>query len=415
VNDSTQGVFSPGRIGSLQLRNRIIKAGTFEGMTPEGIPSAALIEHHRGVAAGGAGMTTVAYCSASKDGLTFQHQMHMREEIVPELRKLTDAVHTEGAAAALQIGHAGYFASKAAAGSKPIGASRVLNLYTLTTPREMTEADMRRVTGDFASASLQAKECGFDAVELHFGHGYLLSQFLSPYTNRRKDAWGGSIENRLRFPVNVVREVRKAVGSSFAIMAKTNLEDGFKGGLTLEESKEMARVLEAEGVDALVLSGGFVSKTPFYMMRGEVPVKEMVRNEKKWMRRMGLKLFGRLFVQTYPFEDMFFLPLAREIRRSVSMPLVLLGGIRTLAHMNQAMSEGFEFVSLGRPLIHDPDLVRKIKAGETVASPCEPCNKCVAEMEAGGIRCVHPVLGKSSRDANHSPDSSQENRTSTGK
>ncbi|MBW1807321.1 MAG: NADH:flavin oxidoreductase [Deltaproteobacteria bacterium] len=394
MEKSNNTVFTPGKIGSLVLRNRTIRTGAFEGMTPDGIPSAALVEHHRQVAAGGVGLTTVAYCSTSLDGLTFPHQMHIRDEILPGLEKLTHAVHAEGAAASLQIGHAGYFASRAAMGQKPIGASKVFNLYTLTYPRPMTTEDFGRLTDDFVKAALAAKQVGFDAIELHFGHGYLLNQFLSPYTNRRKDKWGGSLENRLRFPLEIVRQVRKAVGPDFGLLAKTNLEDGFKRGLQLEEAIEVSKALEAEGVDALVLSGGFVSKTPFYMMRGELPIKEMARNEKKFFRRMGLKLFGRLLVQKYHFEEMFFLEAAKEVRRAVKLPLVLLGGIRSLANMQQAMQAGFDFVALGRPLILEPDLINKMAAGETSASLCEPCNLCVAQMEAGGIRCVHPQLGK---------------------
>ncbi len=389
------GVFTPIEIGPLKLRNRVIKAATFEGMTPGGLPSDDLVEHHRRVAAGGAGMTTVAYCSVSPEGLTFPDQMHMRPEIVPGLSRLTAAVHHEGATAALQLGHAGYFASRKAAGCRPVGASRVLNLYTLTRPRVMNPADMERIRDDFAKATTLAAEAGFDAVEVHLGHGYLLSQFLSPYTNRRRDMFGGDIEARLRFPIEVVKAVRGAAGSKMAVLVKANLEDGFKGGLGIEEAIEVARALEANAVDAIVLSGGFVSRTPFYMLRGDLPVAEMVRNEKKRLRRIGLRLFGRIFVKVYPFEEMFFFEQAQKVRRAVKVPLCLLGGIRSLANIEKAMSAGFDLISMGRPLILDPDLVLHMKAGKCDASVCEPCNLCVARMEAGGIICAHPRLGAS--------------------
>ncbi|MBN2498137.1 MAG: NADH:flavin oxidoreductase [Deltaproteobacteria bacterium] len=385
------------RLGELALRNRVIKTATFEGMTPGGVPGEDLIEHHREIAAGGAAMTTVAYCSASRDGLTFEHQMVAGEALVPGLRRLTDAVHAEGAAAALQIGHAGYFASPSAAGSRPIGASRVFNLYTLTWPRIATRADLDRIESDFARATVFARECGFDALEVHLGHGYLLSQFLSPYTNRRKDAWGGDLEGRLRFPLSVLRRVRDAAGKDLAVMAKCNLRDGFTRGLDLSEATEIIRRIQSEGVaDAVVLSGGFVSKTPFYMMRGELPVAEMVRNERQALRRIGLRLFGRLFVQEYAFEETFFLKDALEVRAAVSsLPLVLLGGIRRLEQMDRAVCEhGFDFVSMGRPLIMEPDLIRRMQRGEATCSRCEPCNKCVGEMENSGIRCTHPELGR---------------------
>jgi 2,4-dienoyl-CoA reductase-like NADH-dependent reductase (Old Yellow Enzyme family) len=221
--------FAPARLGPLSLRNRIVKAATFEGMCPGGTPSEALVALHRRIAQGGAALSTVAYCSTAPDGRTYDHQMWMREDIVPILRRLTDAVHAEGAAAALQVGHSGLFASRSVAGSRPLAPSRVFNTYGLSFSRPMTGEDMARVAGDFARAAALAGEAGFDAVELHLGHGYLLSQFLSPATNRRRDAFGGPLDARLRFPLEVVRRVREALGPGRALIAKTNLSDGFPG------------------------------------------------------------------------------------------------------------------------------------------------------------------------------------------
>ncbi|MFH2010995.1 MAG: NADH:flavin oxidoreductase [bacterium] len=380
-------VFSPGRLAGLTLRNRVIKTATFEGMCPGGAVSDALIEHHREIAAGGAGMTTVAYCSVSPEGRTYGHQMLMREEILPDLRRLTEAVHGEGGAAALQLGHCGNFASKKVIGCKPLAPSRVFNLYGMSFPRAMNASDMDRVAGDFARAASLAREAGFDAVELHYGHGYLISQFLSPYTNRRKDEHGGSLENRLRFPLDVLRRVREAMGPEFPVLIKMNLSDGFRRGLQLRESVEVARALEAGGATALVLSGGFVSKTPLYMMRGNVPVREMVKVQDRWFRRVGLALFGRIFVQTYPFEELFFLDESRQVREAVGLPLVLIGGILSRAGLERAMEEGFDFVALGRALIHDPEFLHKLEAGAVERSECDQCNRCIAEMDAGGVRC----------------------------
>ncbi|NOZ87235.1 MAG: NADH:flavin oxidoreductase [Deltaproteobacteria bacterium] len=387
--------FTPFSLGPVLLKNRFIKCATFEGMTPNGIPGEDLIRHHRDVAAGGAAMTTVAYCSVTRDGLTFEHQMHVRAEIEPGLARLCDAVHEQGCLAALQLGHAGYFASPSAAETKPIGASRVFNLYTLTFPRPMDKGDFQRLGHAFSKAADMAVRTGFDAIELHFGHGYLLSQFLSPYTNRRHDQYGGSLENRAKFPLEILEKVQEVLaGKKVALLIKMNLSDGFDNGLDLDEAVLVASLLEHKGAHGLVLSGGFVSKTPFYMLRGDVPVQQMVKNEKNFLRRTGLKMFGRMFVQEYPFKRMFFFDHALKIRKQVKLPLVLLGGIRSTGDIDRAMSSGFELVSMGRPLIHDPDLVKKMRAGIVVESPCEPCNLCVAEMEAGGIRCIHPTLGE---------------------
>jgi 2,4-dienoyl-CoA reductase-like NADH-dependent reductase (Old Yellow Enzyme family) len=395
LTPENSGVFTPGQLGPLTLKNRVLRTGAFEGMTPGGMPSDALIEHHRRMAAGGVALTVVAYCSAAKDGLTFGDQLWAREEIVPQLGRLTDAVHQAGGLAGLQIGHAGYFANPEATGQRPLGPSAQVCLFTLARCRELTRADLDRLAGDFARATALARKAGFDAVEVHLAHGYLLSQFLCPATNHRRDEYGGSLENRLRFPLEVLARVREAAGSGMAVLVKLNLEDGFRGGLELAEAVEAARRLESSGaVDGLVLSGGFVSRTPFYMLRGEVPVDEMVRLEKRLSRRLGLRLFGRVVVKEYAFEPVFFLPGALEVRRAVRLPLVLVGGVRSLEQMARARAEGLDFVALGRPLIHDPDLVLKLQRGELSASPCEPCNRCVAEMEDGGVHCSHPTLGQ---------------------
>jgi 2,4-dienoyl-CoA reductase-like NADH-dependent reductase (Old Yellow Enzyme family) len=314
--------------------------------------------------------------------------MWMRPEIVPALRRLTDAVHGEGAAASLQLGHCGYFADTRVIGGRPIGASRVFNTYGLSFPRPMTEADMERVVGDFAAAARLAREAGFDAVELHFGHGYLVSQFLSPFTNRRRDRWGGSLENRQRLALEVTRAVRAAVGPSFAILAKLNLSDGFAGGLELDESIETARALENEGLDGLVMSCGFVSRAPLYMLRGEVPFKQMAAVQKQWFARVGLYLFGKLLVQRHPYQEAFLLDEARRMRAAVRLPLMLLGGIKSRAGLERARAEGFELVGMARALLHDAALPRRLATGETDQSGCVPCNECIAEMDRGGVRCT---------------------------
>lgn len=385
---SSSPVFTQFTLRDLTLRNRVVRSAAFEGMSQGGAVTEPLIAYHREVSAGGVGMTTVAYASVSPDGRTYDHQLLMRPEILPGLRRLTDAVHAEGAAAAIQLGHCGYFANREVTGVKPMGPSRVFNTYGLGWPRVMTEEDMERVADDFARAAVLAREGGFDAVELHAGHGYLLSQFLSPHTNRRRDAYGGSLENRLRFPVKVVRWVREAVGPACPVLAKMNVQDGFPGGQTVEDAEGIARAFEAEGVDCLILSGGFVSKTPMYVMRGEVPFKEMYAGQASRTKKVGLLLMGRILVKAYPYEDGYFLPESRRIRRAVKLPLMVVGGVRALDQMESILAEGFELLAMARPLIMEPDLIGRMERGEATASRCEPCNKCIAEMDHGGMRCT---------------------------
>jgi len=385
--------FAPARLGSLLLRNRIIKTATYEGMCPGGVPSDQLVEHHRALAAGGVGMTTVAYCAVSADGRTFAEQMFMRPEVVLPLRRLTDAVHREGAAASLQLGHCGWFTKNMALSTRlPRGPSLAFNAYGLSAGKPvalaMSGAEIARVISEFGLAAGLARESGFDAVELHLGHGYLLSQFLCPATNRRKDAYGGSLDGRARLPLEVVRRVREVVGAGFPILCKTNLRDGFRGGLELPDAVGIAQRLEREGADALVLSGGFTSRTPFFLFRGRRPLAEMIEVEKSRLQKLALAWFGRKVIREYPFEEMFFLREAREVRSAVRMPLVLLGGIVSRDNVLRAMAEGFDFVAMGRALIANPDLVRRMQADPSARTRCNHCNVCVAEMDRSGVRCV---------------------------
>ena len=387
--DVSSPVFSPARLGPIELRNRVVKCGTNEGMSREGLVTEPLIGFHREFAAGGVGMTTLSYCSVLAEGRTFEHQIWMREDALPGLRRFTDAIHAEGARAAVQLGHAGWFAPAKVIGHAPLGPSRQFSPHAQAFSRAMTAEDLERTAAGFADAARLAVEAGFDALEIHAGHGYLLSQFLCPWNNRRRDEYGGSLENRARFPRRVARAVREATGGRAAVTAKLNMDDGFEGGLDLEEGLQVARWLEEDGsVDALQLTGGHTTRTPMYLMRGDVPLRGMIENQEGWLRRLGFRLFGSFLVRRYEFEEAFFLPNARRFREALSLPLMLLGGVTRLDTMEKALGEGFEFLALGRALIRDPDLVNRMRAGELAASRCVPCNLCMVEMERGGTRCV---------------------------
>ena len=217
-------------------------------------------------------------------------------------------------------------------------------------------------------------DAGYDAVEVHVGHGYLLWQFLSPYNSGRKDEWGGALENRARFPRQVLRAVRDAAGPGAAVYAKFNMDDGFKGGLTLDDGVEVARLLEADGsVDALQLTGGHTTKTPMYLMRGDVPLHEMLANEKSWVRRWGLRLFAPSMLKAYPFEEAFFLPLARRFREAVRLPLMLLGGATLRASLDRPIPAGFKWFAVARPRMADPARAR----GRGRGPPWHSCRRIV--------------------------------------
>ena len=252
----------------------------------------------------------------------------------------------------------------------------------------MTKSDMKRISDDFATAVIKLKNAGFDAVELHMGHGYLPSQYLSPRTNKRKDHYGGTIASRARFPLEVLNHIRDKAGSDFTVLIKINLSDGFRNGFNIEDCKNMAVELEKAACSALILSGEFTSITPFYLMRGEVPLLGMVRNGTNLMEKATMALWGPLIIKRYRFEPNFFLEQAKEIRKVTKMPLVDLGGVTSREGISEILDEGFDFIALGRPLIHDPDFLKKLEANEIEKTDCNRYNECIVEMDRGGVRCT---------------------------
>lgn len=377
--------FAPATLGPLTLRNRVIKAATFEGLTRKHVVNDRLVDFHRAVAAGGVGMTTLAYCAVSDDGCATPNEIVMRPEVVPGLAGLADAVHAEGALVSAQLGHAGAVA--AATGHRGVSPSPVFSPLAMRRTRQIDASGIGRVVDQFARAAGLVAEAGCDAVEVHLGHGYLLSEFLSPALNRRTDGWGGSLENRARFPREVVQAVRSAVGDSVAVLVKLNMADGVPGGLWLDESVAVARMLESDGAaHALVLTAGSSLQNPMYLFRGEAPVGEMAATMPKFARP-AFKLVGPRFLKSYPFEEAYLLPYARQFRAALGMPLVLLGGINRRETVQQAVDEGFEFVAMGRALLREPDLLRRWQAGDGGESLCVHCNKCMATIYRG-TRCV---------------------------
>ena len=393
MSDSVADPFSPGRLGPITLRNRFIKSATYEGMSPGGVVSGALVEHHRRLAAGGVGMTTVAYAAVHPDGRTFDDQLCMVPQGKAAMRRLTDAVHEAGAAAAIQLGHCGFFSKlRPADGGVPRGPSATFNKYGaasgLPWARAMRSAEIEAIPEQFASAAALAAEAGFDAVELHLGHGYLLSQFLSPATNRRRDAWGGSRDARMRLPLEVVRAVRAAVGERLAVTAKLNVEDGFPGGATVEDACVLAERLDAEGIDGLTTSGGSTSRNPLFLMRGQRPLAAMVAVERSRLQKVALRVLGPAVLRRYPFEETFFREPGQQLLARVKCPVILLGGVVSRANVEQAMADGFSFVQMGRALLADPDLVHRFQRGQAQRTRCTACNQCIAAMDDGGVRCV---------------------------
>jgi 2,4-dienoyl-CoA reductase-like NADH-dependent reductase (Old Yellow Enzyme family) len=381
-------LFTPVKIGPLTLRNRSIRAAAFEGMSPNHAVSQDLIKYHSSVAKGGIGMTTVAYAAVTQNGLSFPHQLWLRAEIVPELKKLTDAIQREGAVASIQIGHCGNMAKHHIAGSRPVAPSARINWYAPSFPKAMSKADILDMADSFGNAVKLAQQSGFDAVEIHAGHGYLISQFLSPYTNKRKDEFGGSLENRMRFMKFVMQKVLEAAAGKTAVIVKMNMRDGFSGGMEIVEAVEVAKTLEQIGVHALVLSGGFVSRAPMYVMRGAMPLATLAKHMDNVFMGSFVRLFGKMLVPDVQFQENYFMKDAKVFRNALKMPLIYVGGILSEQNIEEALSEGFDAVAIARALIRDPDFINRILEEKLKHSSCDTCNHCIAVMYNGPFSCI---------------------------
>ncbi len=381
-------LFTPVTIGPLTLRNRTIRSAAFESMCPGNKPSEQLLDYHRSVAAGGVGMTTVAYAAVTRSGLSFDRQLWMRPEIVPGLHKLTDAVHAEGAAASIQLGHCGNMSHKSICGCLPVGASTGFNLYSPTFVRGLRADELPEMARAYGQAVNLARESGFDAVEVHAGHGYLISQFLSPSTNHRKDEYGGSLENRMRFMDRVMEEVMKAAGNDMAVLVKMNMRDGFRGGMEIDEALQVAHRLQQSGAHALVLSGGFVSKAPMYVMRGEMPIRTMTYYMNCWWLKYGVRMVGKYMIPTVPFKEAYFLDDALRFRAELpDMPLVYVGGLVAREKIDEVLNHGFEAVQMGRALLNEPGFVNRMRAEEKARCNCHHSNYCIARMYTIDMAC----------------------------
>ena len=277
MSDYLQKAFSPARLGSLELKNRIIKAATYEGKTPDGVPGDLLLDFHKAVVEGGTAMTTIGYCTTEADGRINDQMMWLHEAIRPqlthmnsELKKAAPDVKISG-----QMTHCGNFTKnrKLQRLKRPLGPSHQFNMLGAPSGMPfagaMTVRDIDYLVQTYHDAALFMKETGFDAAEIHFGHGYGLSQFISPKTNRRSDDYGGSLANRMRLPLRVLEAVRKAVGDDFPLLGKMGMTDGIKDGLHFEEAVEVAAMLDAGGIDALICSGGTSSFNPMVYFRGD--------------------------------------------------------------------------------------------------------------------------------------------------
>ncbi len=387
-------IFTPVKIGPVTLRNRVIRSAAFENMATNNSPSQALFDYHTAVARGGVGMTTIAYAAVCQSGLSFNGQLWMREEIIPELKKLTDAIHAEGAKASIQLGHCGNMTHRSTCGCTPVGPSSGFNPYSPTLVRGLRKDEIKQLVKDFGKAVELSRQAGFDCVEIHAGHGYLISQFLSPYTNHRHDEYGGSLDNRMRFMREVMTEVLRVAGDDMGVIVKVNMHDGFKSGMQTPECIEVAKELQRLGAHALVLSAGFVSKAPMEVMRGAMPLKTLayyMDMKHFWWLKAGLALVGRMMVPTVPWSEGYFLEEAKKFRTALTMPLIYVGGLVSKQKMEEVLAAGFEGLQMARALVHDTDFINKLQRGELECSGCKHSNYCIGRMYTLEMKCHHCV------------------------
>jgi 2,4-dienoyl-CoA reductase-like NADH-dependent reductase (Old Yellow Enzyme family) len=351
-------------INGMTLRNRLVRSATWEGMCePDGRPKPQLVECYRSLARGGVGLIISGYTFVSPEGKQLPGKMGIHtDDFADEMRALSLAVHDEGGAICMQLVHAGGQTDSRSAGQQPLAPSAVKVEQFPEEPGEMSSADIARIVAAFADGARRAKEYGFDAVQFHGAHGYLINQFLSPLTNRRSDDYGGSIENRCRFLLEVYRAVRAAVGTDYPVLIKLNGCDFLEGGLTAEDALYAAKALDAEGIDAIEVSGGTAASG------SQTPV------------RTGIDTVE---------QEGYNLDLAKGIKKAVNCPVISVGGFRSFEVASQAVADGIDGVSLSRPFIWEPDLALRWQGGDTSRAKCISCNGCFRPgLKEGGIRCV---------------------------
>lgn len=386
--------FEPVKIGPITLRNRLIKSATNEGMAKQGVVTKGLSLFHERMAEGGAALTTVAYCAVSRDGRTFVDQATLTRDQLPDLKAMTDAVHRHGGAISAQITHAGSFTflpKEELTTSRPMSSSGGFNKVGVLSNRwfkqAMSRDQMDAMTQEFVAAALLAKEAGFDAVELHMGHGYLLSQFVSRIYNKRRDAYGGTIEKRMRFPVEVLSRVLDAVGNDLAVIVKYSMTDGVKSGNSIADGIVAAKSIEAAGAHMAVLSNGLNVESITAMFGSPMP--ERGTKPANPLIAFGMWAQSLTAPKNVEFHENYLRDNARKVRAAVKMPLAYLGGAASLAGVNQVLDDGFDTVAMGRALLYDPQIINRWKAGGNEKSGCTVCNRCVTMMYMPtGTHCV---------------------------
>lgn len=357
-------LFEETQINGMTLPNRFVRSATWSGMaTKEGACTPQLVNLMTNLAQGGVGLIITGHAYVRQDGQAGPNQLGVySDELLPGLRDMVQTVHDHGGKIVLQLAHAGFFANAKLTGKIPLAPSAIEDLAN-TPRREMTHQDIQEVIEAFGDAAMRAREAGFDGVQIHAAHGYLLSQFLSPLLNHRTDAYGGAIDNRARPLLEVFQAVRGAVGRDYPVLVKMNSRDFMDGGLVVEDSVQVGSMLEQEGIDAIELSGGL----PMARETGSI--------------RKGI---------TSEDREAYFKDEARAYKEVLSVPLILVGGIRSFQVAERLVTAGVaDYLSMSRPFIREPNLINRWRSGDLRKATCISDSLCLVSAAAGeGIYCV---------------------------
>ena len=357
-------LFDATEINGLTLENRLVRSATWEGMCEaDGRPTPKLTALYRDLAQGRVGLIMTGFAFVSPEGKQMPGKMGIHtDDFADAMRQMTDTVHEAGGRICIQLVHAGGQTDSGNAGRQPIAPSAVQIDQYPEMPAEISREDIARLVDCFGAGARRARDWGFDAVQLHGAHGYLIDQFLSPLANRRQDEYGGPVENRCRFLLEVYHAVRSAVGPDFPVMIKLNGSDNLAGGLNLEDAVYAAKLLDAAGIDCMEISGG----TP----------------------ASGERSPARLKIDS-PEKEAYNLSLAREVGTAVKCPIMVVGGFRSFDVAERSVRECADYISMARPFIREPALARRWQEGDRSMARCISCNGCFKPgLKEGGIYCV---------------------------
>jgi 2,4-dienoyl-CoA reductase-like NADH-dependent reductase (Old Yellow Enzyme family) len=390
-------LFEKTEIKGMELKNRLVRSATHEGMADEnGFPTEDLFKLYERLAKGGVGLIITGLAYVSRDGKIDAMKGIDTDEHISNYRELTERVHHNGSRIAMQIVHAGRQTTQEMISTQPMAPSAVKETSMLVKPREMTEDDIERIIEAFGQAARRVKESNFDAVQLHGAHGYLINEFLCPHTNRRKDKWGGSIENRMRFVKEIYARSRELVGEDYPVLIKISAYDNMKNGIKPQEGVIMAAMMADMGFDGIEVSCG-IAEDGLSSLRGDMPMDAVLETwpmykNKNALFKFIMRHFGEKIIKPVPFSQAFNRDSAREVKSKVNIPVFAVGGMIDPAVMEDVVEQGdADFISLSRALINNPNFPNKIRAGSREQSKCVHCNLCLIRSISDPLRCYHGV------------------------